>query len=106
MKNLGLGSSKVTFLISKSDSNLYQSSSNIHNVKVLNSISVSSFDLIDNDKLIVDQKCQHVLQAVDQYQWDANPNLLKERPKHNMASHMSDALRYGLYTFETSASTF
>ena len=63
-------------------------------------------NIIDNDKLIVDQKCQHVLQAVDQYQWDANPNLPKERPKHNMASHMSDALRYGLYTFETSAATF
>ena len=62
--------------------------------------------IIDNDNLIVDQKCRHVLEAVDQYQWDTNPNLLKERPKHNMASHMSDALRYGLYTFETSASTF
>ena len=56
LKNLGLDSSKVTFLISKSDSNLYQSSSNIHNVKVLNSISVSSFDLIDNDKLILDKE--------------------------------------------------
>ena len=62
--------------------------------------------LIDNDNLIVDQRCRHVLECLDQYQWDANPNLLKERPKHNMASHMSDALRYGLYTFETSASTF
>jgi hypothetical protein len=62
--------------------------------------------IIDNDNLVVDQKCRHVLEAVDQYQWDANPNLLKERPKHNMASHMSDAIRYGLYTFETTASTF
>ena len=62
--------------------------------------------IIDNDNLIVDQKCRHVLEAVDQYQWDQNPNLLKERPKHNNASHMSDALRYGLYTFQTSASTF
>ena len=62
--------------------------------------------IIDNDNLIVDQKCRHVLEAVDQYQWDTNPNLLKERPKHNNASHMSDALRYGLYTFQTSASTF
>ena len=55
---------------------------------------------------MVDQKCEHVLSCVDQYQWDQNPNLLKERPKHNNASHMSDALRYGLYTFQTSASTF
>ena len=62
--------------------------------------------IIDNDNLIVDQKCKYVLEAVDQYQWDTNPNLLKERPKHNNASHMSDALRYGLYTFQTSASTF
>ena len=72
---------------------------------VLDGISHAA-NIIDSDNLIVDQKCQHVLQAVDQYQWDANPNLLKERPKHNMASHMSDALRYGLYTFQTSASTF
>ena len=72
---------------------------------VLDGISYAA-GVIDNDKLIVDQRCQHVLQAVDQYQWDPNPNLMKERPKHNMASHMSDALRYGLYTFQTSASTF
>jgi len=62
--------------------------------------------IIDNDLLIIDQRCQQALSAVDQYQWDPNPNLLKEKPKHNMASHMSDALRYALYTFETSASTF
>ena len=62
--------------------------------------------IIDNDNLIIDQKCLQALSCVDQYQWDPNPNLLKEKPKHNMASHMSDALRYALYTFETSASTF
>ena len=62
--------------------------------------------IIDNDNLIVDQKCRHILSAVDQYQWDNNPNLMRERPKHNMASHMADALRYALYTFETSAHTF
>ena len=62
--------------------------------------------IIDNDILIIDQRCQQALSAVDQYQWDPNPNLLKEKPKHNMASHMSDALRYALYTFETSAHTF
>ena len=62
--------------------------------------------IIDNDILIVDQTCRHVLSAVDQYQWDSNPNLMKERPKHDMSSHMADALRYALYTFETTASTF
>ena len=62
--------------------------------------------IIDNDTLHIDQRCTNSLSAVDQYQWDPNPNLLKEKPKHNMASHMSDALRYALYTFETSANTF
>ena len=62
--------------------------------------------IIDNDNLIIDQRCQQALSCVDQYQWDSNPNLLKEKPKHNMASHMSDAMRYALYTFETSANTF
>ena len=62
--------------------------------------------VVDNDLLIVDQRCKETLWALDQYQWDPNPNLLKEKPKHNMASHMSDALRYALYSFETSATTF
>ena len=62
--------------------------------------------IVDNDKLIVDAKCAESLMALDQYQWDPNPNLLKEKPKHNSASHMADALRYALYSFETSMTTF
>ena len=62
--------------------------------------------VVDNDLLIVDQRCKETLWALDQYQWDPNPNLLKEKPKHNMASHMADALRYALYSFEVSATTF
>jgi len=62
--------------------------------------------IVDNDKLIVDGKCTETLWALDQYQWDPNPNLLKEKPKHNAASHMADALRYALYSFETSMTSF
>ena len=62
--------------------------------------------IVDNDKLIVHQGCKETLLCLDQYQWDPNPNLLKEKPKHNYASHMADALRYALYSFETSATTF
>jgi hypothetical protein len=62
--------------------------------------------IVDNDQLIVDQKCRESLIALDQYQWDPNPNLMKERPKHDGASHMADAIRYALYTFETSATSF
>jgi hypothetical protein len=62
--------------------------------------------IVDNDKLIVDQKCDHTLMALDQYQWNPNENLLTEKPVHNMASHMSDALRYALYTFVATDITF
>ena len=62
--------------------------------------------IVDNDDLIVEQTCREALIALDQYQWDSNPNLMKERPKHDGASHMADALRYALYTFETSATSF
>jgi hypothetical protein len=62
--------------------------------------------IVDNNKLFVDQKATEVLGCLDQYQWDPNPNLLKEKPKHNMASHMADALRYALYSFETASTSF
>ena len=62
--------------------------------------------IVDNNKLIVDQKCEHTLMSLDQYQWNPNENLLTEKPVHNMASHMSDALRYALYTFVASDITF
>jgi len=62
--------------------------------------------IVDNDKLLVDQRCGEVLSCLDQYQWDPNPNLAREKPKHNRASHMADALRYALYSFETSATGF
>jgi phage terminase large subunit len=62
--------------------------------------------ITDNNKLLVDQRCSEVLSCLDQYQWDSNPNLAREKPKHNRASHMADALRYALYSFETSNSGF
>ena len=62
--------------------------------------------IVDNNSLIVDQTCKEVLMCLDQYQWDPNPNLLKEKPKHDMASHMADAIRYALYSFETNATSF
>ena len=62
--------------------------------------------IVDNDDLYVNQGCREVLMCLDQYQWDPNPNLMKERPKHDGASHMADAIRYALYTFETTATSF
>ena len=62
--------------------------------------------LVDNDKLIVHQSCEQVLRSLDQYRWDPNPNLMREKPVHDSSSHMADALRYALYSFEQSAPTF
>lgn len=62
--------------------------------------------IVDNDTMFVDQRCIEVMSSLDQYQWDPNPNLAKEKPKHNRASHMADALRYALYSFETTNSGF
>jgi len=55
--------------------------------------------IVDNNKLIVDERCAHVLEALDQYQWDDKKTLEKQKPKHNDASHMADALRYAIYTY-------
>ena len=62
--------------------------------------------IVDHNNLLVDQRCKESLSALDQYQWDPNPNLAREKPKHNMASHMADALRYAIYSFETSSTGF
>ncbi len=62
--------------------------------------------IVDNDSLFVHQECKETLGCLDAYQWDTNPNLAREKPKHNMASHMADALRYALYSFQTGGGTF
>lgn len=62
--------------------------------------------IIENDILFVDQEAGQSLSCLDAYQWDPNPNLMKEKPKHNMASHMADALRYALYSFQISNVSF
>ena len=62
--------------------------------------------IVDNDKLVMNQTCSESQYSIESYQWDANPNLLKERPKHDRSSHMADAMRYALYSFVTSNTSF
>jgi len=62
--------------------------------------------IVDNGFLFVDQQCKQSLACLDSYQWDPNPNLLREKPKHDMASHMADAIRYALYSFQTANISF
>jgi hypothetical protein len=54
--------------------------------------------LVDSGKVYVPERLTHVLKAFDGYRWDPNPNLIKEKPLHNHASHMADAIRYALYS--------
>jgi len=56
--------------------------------------------LADNNRIIVSKHCKKVLAAFDAYRWDPNPNLVKEKPLHDESSHMADAIRYALYSFE------
>lgn len=58
--------------------------------------------LADNRKIIVPPHLKEVVRAFDAYRWDPNPNLVKEKPIHDSASHMADAIRYALYSFEGS----
>lgn len=60
----------------------------------------------DHNRLIVDVSCGESLTSLDQYQWDPNPNLINEKPIHNRACHMADAIRYALYSFQTTMITF
>ena len=54
--NLGLNTSKVTFLIGDENINALRGSRNIHNVKVFRNSNVSSYDLINNDTLVLDKE--------------------------------------------------
>jgi len=68
----------------------------------INAVSV----VVENGKLIVDSSCKRLLASLDNYQWDPNPNLIHEKPKHTDASHMADALRYALYSFTVTSREF
>lgn len=54
--------------------------------------------LVENDKLYVLSSCNKVLDSFDGFAWDPNDKLLKEKPLHNHAIHMADAIRYALYS--------
>ena len=62
--------------------------------------------LADNNRIIVAPHLTQVLYAFDQYQWNPNESLVKEKPLHNDASHMADAIRYALYSYKTTIGGF
>jgi len=54
--------------------------------------------LVDHDRIFIDKKCDTVIKMFETYRWDDKVGLQNERPKHDEASHMADALRYAIYT--------
>ena len=62
--------------------------------------------LVDNGRIIVSADCRHTIASFDQYRWDTREGLIKEKEVHDEFSHMADAIRYMLYTFEASLMSF
>lgn len=58
--------------------------------------------LVEHDKLRVHPRCKHLLATLDQYRWDNKEGIVRERPMHDKYSHMADALRYALYSYNVS----
>lgn len=63
--------------------------------------------VIDNDRLIIHEDCVETIYAVRNYKWKGDVvggdwKIETQKPEHNRASHMADALRYAIYTYEKS----
>ena len=63
--------------------------------------------VIDHDRLIIHEDCVESIYAVRNYKWkgdvqDGDWKIETEKPEHNRASHLSDAIRYAIYTYERS----
>lgn len=61
--------------------------------------------IVDNDRLIIDENCFEVVYAMRNYKWAGEEKggaytFEREKPLHNRASHMADAIRYAIYTYE------
>jgi hypothetical protein len=63
--------------------------------------------VVDNNRLIVHDECVEAIYALRNYKWKGIVdqgvwNIEQEKPEHNRASHMADAIRYAVYTYEMS----
>ena len=60
--------------------------------------------LVQNGQIIVDEQCMEVVHCLFNYKWDDKSQL--EKPVHDRASHMADAIRYAIYTYGTGYLSF
>jgi len=69
------------------------------NKSILDGISFCQ-SIVEQGKLFVASKCGNTLAMLDQYSWaETIGNAVKEKPKHDIYSHMADAMRYSMYTW-------
>ncbi|BAV81307.1 terminase large subunit [Vibrio phage VCPH] len=54
--------------------------------------------LIQQDKLYIADHLEHVRECIINYRW--KPDAIKETPLHDDYSHMADAIRYGIYSYD------
>jgi len=64
--------------------------------------------VIDNGRLFVHEECVESIYALRNYRWKGKIeeegawNIESEKPSHDRASHMADAIRYAIYSYEQS----
>ena len=61
--------------------------------------------VVDHDRLFIHDECVESIYAVRNYRWkgDVNEgvwNIEQQKPQHDRASHMADAIRYAIYSYE------
>jgi hypothetical protein len=56
--------------------------------------------VVDNDRFFVHDQCVEIIYSMRNLKWKAGTEI--EKPEHNRAIHMGDAIRYAIYTYETS----
>ena len=54
--------------------------------------------IIEQDRLKVSPNCVNTLNTLAMYRWDEKA-VLREKPMHDIYSHIADALRYAIYSF-------
>jgi len=52
--------------------------------------------VIDHNNLLVDSKCTHSIDSLENFRWDTR--VVTEKTYHDEYSHMADAIRYALYS--------
>ena len=61
--------------------------------------------VIENERFVVEEMCFESVYAIRNYKWKVNSggqySTEAEKPEHNRASHMADAIRYAIYSFES-----